>query len=975
MNNRSRNDTSKAASRGLLKAGVSALVIGGSLLYAPAFAQETDTEEADKTLDTVVVEGYRSSLAENLRLKRDSTSTRDSIVAQDIAEFADVNLGEALQRIPGIALQRDTFTDEGESIVVRGLPTDFTQTTLNGVGVRLTEGRERGRAFNYQVFASELFSRIDVYKSPEARLEEGGIAATVDLQTPQPLDLDAGITTSYSAMAQYRENADNWGPRVSGLLGGNWGNVGALVSVAYQDYTIMGNGWAPDDYSCSDCRPDSQFFDFTAPGVNLNGFTEDQVNAAFFPRLPRVNYRRTKQERIGLTSTLQFQPTDRLNIIADGMYAKLDAPNREFYLFDGQFRSAATTGSANGPIIPLDVRITDQNDLYGTFGNVVPRTETTYASGETEFTFLQLRGDYEISSSLSANAMLAVSENETNFQWDFGLAATESGSGLRAGGPLIGRTFTYDPTVDPEFPTLQYDFDILNPANYRNGARVLVARNEMRSDEVFHARLDFDWRPDQLQGGDVIEDFSVKFGVSRDEYMAGESRTDGRAQLLANIDAAIANGLTTSDYLIAFPYSGDVNDNVNSNFLTEFPVFSRDVLQIFDSAGALASAPESLGNFFEVEEDITALFVQTDIAGTAGELPYRLNAGLRFAQTDVTINNFGNNPGGGFLPITTESDYSDVHPSVNLAVDVTDNLLFRASYAETLTRAPLADLGTRIGSENFGAFPDPLTASGGNPGLNPIRGEQFDLGIEWYFAPESVLSVGFFNKELDGITARTTVEVPFSTFGPNFAAQYPNVPLDTPVLLSGPVNTDELKVEGIEIGFQMPFDTFEQAPDFIRDFGITANATFIDESNGSPYPLQETAGVPSVEIRVPALRIPESAYNIGAYFERGPFAARLNYNWVDEFTFSLRNRDVDTTGIGANLLQVQDARGVLDGSLSYDINDRLQLSFQGLNLTDSNANTRRPGANGNPAFGDGNFRRDQSQLFGRVIFVGVKGSF
>lgn len=399
---------------------------------APPAALPTEAE-------VVVVTGYRSSLATNLRSKRLSVSVKDTIVAEDIGQFPDSNLSESIQRIPGVALQRTSRTDEGAQVVVRGLPADFTQVTLNGVGVRLVQagiGLDSSRSFNFQVFASELFSRVDIYKSPEARLEEGGIAATVDLQTPRPLRAKDGWALAYNVAAQYRPNAEDVGPRLSALASGNFGKIGIIASASYQKYTVFGNGWQPDLYSCQLCLPTEQAFNFNAPGVNLNGLSQDQVNRAFFPRLPRTNYRRTDQERLGLTGTIEYQPNDKFNLIVDGMYAKLDDPNGQFFLYDGQLRSSLTT--AIGAIVPLDVRITDQNDLYGTFGNVVPRTESSYTSGETQFTHFSVRGAYEFTDRLKVDAMASVSKNETNFAFNFGSVAITAGNNVT--GQRVGRT-------------------------------------------------------------------------------------------------------------------------------------------------------------------------------------------------------------------------------------------------------------------------------------------------------------------------------------------------------------------------------------------------------------------------------------------------------------------------------------------------------------------------------------------------------
>eukprot|EP01034_Spumella_vulgaris_P036795 gene36795-45396_t len=153
---------------------------------APASAPGATPEVA-----TVVVTGFRSSLQKALNLKMQAIGVRDSIVAEDIGKFPEANVAESLQRVPGVILNRDESSAEGQRISIRGLPTEYSVTTLNGAPVNTTSTSTIGsaaRGFNYDVFASELFGRVDFYKSPLAELTEGGLGGIVDLQTPRPFD-------------------------------------------------------------------------------------------------------------------------------------------------------------------------------------------------------------------------------------------------------------------------------------------------------------------------------------------------------------------------------------------------------------------------------------------------------------------------------------------------------------------------------------------------------------------------------------------------------------------------------------------------------------------------------------------------------------------------------------------------------------------------------------------------------------------
>ncbi|MGN6374509.1 MAG: TonB-dependent receptor plug domain-containing protein, partial [Sphingomonas sp.] len=178
-------------------------------------ANPTDVASiSDNPAESIVVTGFRESLSSALAMKRDATSEVDAIVAQDIANFPDQNLAESLQRIPGIAISREG--GEGREITVRGLGSGYTTERLNGMETIATSagdgGPNRGRDFDYNIFASDLFRSLVVHKTNEAQLDEGSLGAVVDLNTGDPMSFKSGITFVGSAKAQYNDLNHNRGP-------------------------------------------------------------------------------------------------------------------------------------------------------------------------------------------------------------------------------------------------------------------------------------------------------------------------------------------------------------------------------------------------------------------------------------------------------------------------------------------------------------------------------------------------------------------------------------------------------------------------------------------------------------------------------------------------------------------------------------------------------------------------------------------
>src|SRR5688572_23650813 len=159
---------------------------------AGAWAQATPTQES---LEEIVVTGFRQSLSVALDEKRAAVGSIDAIVAEDIADFPDLNLAESIQRIPGVSIDRNA--GEGRRLTVRGLGAQFTRVRINGLEALTTTGGEdaaggtnRDRSFDFNVFASELFNNITVRKTASADLEEGSLGATVDLNAARPFDYD-----------------------------------------------------------------------------------------------------------------------------------------------------------------------------------------------------------------------------------------------------------------------------------------------------------------------------------------------------------------------------------------------------------------------------------------------------------------------------------------------------------------------------------------------------------------------------------------------------------------------------------------------------------------------------------------------------------------------------------------------------------------------------------------------------------------
>lgn len=407
---------------------VSAQILAAAALAAGGVvqAQAQETSATDKTAaanetEEVVVTGFRNSLARALDEKRDSAVAIDAILAEDIGKFPDLNLSESIQRVPGVALARDG--GEGRQISVRGLGPQFTRVRINGMealttvgGADSSGGTNRGRSFDFNVFASDLFNSITVQKTADASTEEGSLGATVDLTTARPFDREGFVFTT-SFQSAYNDLSEKTDPRGAMLISNTWGGgtFGALLSVAYTKRQVLEEG--PSTVRWATGNAFAPGFAGPAP----SGFTLAQLNAAFHPRFPRMEIYNIDQECLGMTGSLQWRPSDSTQLTLDALYADFSTDREEQQLEAPSFSvggacTSATTASGACGIAQRTVTAAtidaNNNLLAGTFNNVDIAVENRFDQLKTEFSQLTLSGTHDFNDRLTVNAVVGRSVSD-----------------------------------------------------------------------------------------------------------------------------------------------------------------------------------------------------------------------------------------------------------------------------------------------------------------------------------------------------------------------------------------------------------------------------------------------------------------------------------------------------------------------------------------------------------------------------------
>lgn len=922
----------------------------------PAAASASAPPDSTAAPTTVVVTGFRSSLQKALNLKQQAIGVRDSIVAEDIGKFPEANVAESLQRVPGVILNRDDSSGEGQRISIRGLPTEYSVTTLNGAPVNTTSTSTIGsaaRGFNYDVFASELFGRVDFYKSPLAELTEGGMGGIVDLQTPRPFD-SPKRTIRYAVSGAYNTSAKEADPTGFALYSNTWGPWGFLAGVAHSKAVNNRSGFeATGGYNSSangSRNPVLGNFalalDYDDPRANLSGYSREQIDNALLPRIYRYYGSQNRRSRDGLVSSLQFKQGG-LNLSLDGLYSRLENSRDELY-YGLLIRNTRTTNRNAPPgtnghngLVPIDVKIDPgSNLLTGTFGNTSYSSGVTYGEDKTEFGYLALNGRWEarpglvVTGQVSANNSKATSYSDT------------------LSGQIFGVDTTIDYGLDHVYPSMSSPIDYTDPANF-SGFDVTTGWTRER-DKGRQARLVVDYDYDLFGGWTGrLKTGLVYVDTSKDV----EKRNAGaamKAKMVGLGDASVRANMVS---VLPIP-----DLDMGPGWPNRFGTFTRDyAFSTYDPVAFNTSEAFTPAQSFGAAEKVSTGFVQSDFKGDVLGRELRLNAGVRWSQTKLDIDNFKRSgSGNAYQPNSEQGKYTNVLPAVSAAWDLNDELIFRTSWGKTISRASLSIIAAQTVIPN--AFDN--TATAGNPNLKPQQSKNFDTSLEWYFKPGSLLSAAYFKKKLTDATVSTTTNTTFGALGlPDTALgaifQDPSGRVDPnlPMVLRTYSNAGEQTLKGYELAYQQDF-TF--LPDPFKGFGALASYTHIDPFNSMRW---ITKAGREIEVN----SVPKYAYSVTTYYERGPLAMRLSYNYKDRSLHGDNPRNN-----GDDLIRWRAARGYLDGTISYKLSENLELRLDALNLTDTLNYDYFEDANGQ--YGSGKHTRmDYAKYDGRTFKIGIRG--
>lgn len=892
----------------------SALALTTVLAAGSAFAQDAQTPPQDgeaTAVDDVIVTGFRASLQNATNIKRRESGVVDAIVAEDIAAFPDMNLAESLQRIPGVAITR--VGGEGRQISVRGLGPEYTRVRINGMEALATSGgsssggavgNNRGRGFDFNIFASELFNSLTVRKSASADVEEGSLGATVDLSTSRPFDYREPTLVAVAQFG-YNDFSQNSDPRFALLASRTWmdGKIGALASVAYGQRHALEELHGTTQWGLSSAN------NGFSSASTLPGYTPAQYNSSagtqqfFHPRNPSFNRYEHEEERLGVTAGLQFRPSDQTLISLNGLYGKLEGTRNEHLL---QAIAFSRSGAGKPNMIIRDGEVSADNDLvYGLFDNVDMRTQSSYHELATTFTQLTADFTHDFSDRFRISGMVGRSKSDfdapTNITVTFERIDTDG--------------YSFDYRDNERVPEINLGFDPTDPANWQTSAG-----NSALNIDVIRVINTFDTAKFEA-GYDISPNLTIRGGIDWRKF-GFDKRQKLRAAAETNIPILTAAQLAQASEVITGWGKGlDIRGNSPTAWLVPNIAAYAELFPIYSNTGLFAvsdtAQSEARGGNGTVEEENTGAFIQADFNFDLMGIPVRGDVGLRYLKTEQNSDGYAA-VGTTIELVTAERSYDKYLPSLNLAFELSEEMIVRFAAAKTIARpglgslSPGGDISVQGGNRSY---------STGNPNLDPTESVNLDLAAEWYPTQGGLFSLGLFYKDISTFAQTLRTIAPYNTLGLPLELLNGTIALPTDDFeVTRPVNSEGGPLKGIELNIQQQF-TF--LPGFWSNFGGLFNYTFVDSE--IEYLTSTTPGAPTVSNTLVGLS--KNAANATLYYEDDAFSIRGSVAYRSKYLTAYPGSRGNTEAGTNETLN-------FDMQASYQINDALQVSVEAINLTD-----------------------------------------
>ena len=941
-----------------------------------AFAEESN-KNAEEDIEVITVQGIRASVVASMNAKRHAESIVESITATDIGKLPDITIADTLQRVTGVQIQRSA--GEGAQVNIRGL--SQVTTLINGEQF-ISAGSITGLTPDFSDIPAELLGGVDVFKSVEANLMNGGISGTIDLKSRRPMNLeDDGWSFVTSAEASDGSFTDDTGKKVTGFAGFKSEDFGVIVTATKSEATLANYRYG-------------MWGDFWQGFVD--DIDDDGVNEEVFGNIDYgITNKTATRDRTGLSTTVQYFLNDNVEIIADVFYTKMT----NYDLANGLVIDNNWSKS-QGYINPIEY-INRGSSVGGSGRDLI--TPTVYEihapriksngeaiSSERESLNINLQANINFSDNFSGTFRYIHGEASNDVMKNFVDAYATSGeqSGVNRTTNIDGERAPVNPGgMGPEDVVVLVDTTGKHPSfafpsglghDISNYSLVSTFSEYNSDDESDLDAFRFDGKYEFEDGFGFIDSASIDFGTRYGVWKVSSQNYD----LAAPVTALNRNGEEETAYAKWKDISGPIStggDTIQASmpvsfehlyglgYVTEVSDFGPANTYVYDGGyDSISAAPQGyyfidtnmmkdvLGfqntlypgnvranrwnNTYEVEDKSLTSYIQLNVSGELG-FPFTANLGVQAVNRERNITSYNTQTNAGTLEVgrveyksilgvpdprvgktVTSNETLDFLPRFNLSVDLTDELKFRLSYTENLTQLDASALGAGS-STTFVAHPTldnvfsaTQVNTAGNPDLKPWSSTNYDASIEWYFNEQGLLNFGLYKIDIDSFPVSHQAKI-YGIADTDGVVR--NDGLEHFTSTNGAGGT----LEGFEIGYQQAYDFL---PGFLSGLGANVNYTWTDGDGGNTDFYGNSTIVPGIS---------EDQTNIILWYEKYGLEVRLAYNYRSDRY--IQTKIFDSTAEGANrvALYVKPTEFV-DLSISYDINENLEVYLLGQNITE-----------------------------------------